>query len=74
VLAMDEGLAGLPAVFLEREQARRFCLGQPVPAGGPADGPAAGEFRVYGEMRRFIGIAEGGGGQLCPKRVFCGGD
>ncbi len=74
VLAMDEGLAGLPAVFLECEQARRFCLGQPVPGDGPADGPAAGEFRVYGEMRRFIGIAAGGGGQLRPKRVFCGGD
>lgn len=69
LLAMDEGLAELPAVFLEREQTQRFCRGQPV----PADLPAADEFRVYNEMRRFIGIAAGSGGQLRPKRVFCGG-
>lgn len=70
LLAMDEALAELPAVFLDREQTQRFCRGQPVPADLP---PAPDEFKVYGDMRRFIGIAAGGGGQLRPKRVFSGG-
>ncbi len=69
VVAPDEGLADLPEVVLDRERGERFCLGQAV---GAAPSPPAGTCRVYGEARRFLGIAVADGARLRPRRVFAG--
>ena len=69
VCALDEGLTELPEIVLDRERSERFCRGQAVCA---APSPPAGTCRVYGETRRFLGIAVGDGAQLRPRRVFAG--
>lgn len=69
VVAPDEGLGDLPEVVLDRERGERFCLGQAV---GTAPPPPAGACRVYGEARRFLGIAVADGAHLRPRRVFAG--
>lgn len=66
--APDEGLSELPVIVLDDERSERFCLGQEV-AGTEAE-PAGGVCRVYGETRRFLGIAVQDGARLRPRRIF----
>ena len=68
--APDEGLSELPAIVLDHERSERFCRGQEV--AGAAPSPPAGVCRVYGETRRFLGIAVKDGARLRPRRVFAG--
>lgn len=61
-------LADLPAHTLDAELARRFALGQTVPAVDVAE--AADRLRLYTPAQQFLGIARLAGGWLKPDRLM----
>lgn len=64
----DSLLADLPAHVLEAGLARRFCLGQTVPAAGVAASP--GRVRLYAAGEQFLGTARLEGDWLKPDRLM----
>ena len=71
MLPLDCLLAGMPAVYLEPDVARRLCNGLEVKA--DAD-PHIGSVRLYGTSGRFLGIGERGlEGRISPRRMLATG-
>ncbi len=67
LLPTDAGLAHWPAVLLDEDETRRVLQGQTV---ARSELPGAPWIRMYSSDREFLGIAQGKGGRLAPKRLF----
>ena len=68
LLPPDLALAGMPELSVSADEALRFSGGQALEA---PPGAAAGQVRVYGPDRGFLGVGElSTDGKLAPRRVF----
>jgi tRNA pseudouridine55 synthase len=68
LLPMDAMVEGLPAVHLTPEQSDRFLHGQALQFDQSQPGDL---LRVYDGHGRFLGLADGEGGLVRPRRVMC---
>ncbi|HZT96128.1 MAG TPA: tRNA pseudouridine(55) synthase TruB [Chloroflexota bacterium] len=70
VLPMDSVLTSLPAVFLQREQARQARHGMAVPMARFEVVPTMGAVRLYDHQGAFFALAKPSGSRWKPFRVL----
>ncbi|WP_423229717.1 tRNA pseudouridine(55) synthase TruB [Thermithiobacillus plumbiphilus] len=69
LLAVDQVLSHLPAVFLDEAEARAIVLGQKLRQ--PGGETFSGAVRLYGPDKVFLGLGEAAGeGRIAPRRLL----